>query len=318
MKTFFKILIGVGGLLILLFTQCRKKPKTPDISDWLEKEYPNRYEVLATYTDDIIRNLSFSIKHSIVAEKSNPMVQTKLHWNANFEDLKLTKGIVDSSFMNAKSDYEDAQSLYKILHNQGLTNISLSIKNGSAMVMIFAEPTPEHRKKSLELLEPCFNQWAKTADYDISISYEEPSEKDKHFKEIVPLLYWHQSSAQYMGMMLYSTFSLAEKVFSAKEMDKYWAYNTESNRFSKCIEHAQKEAEKWASEHIKRPITFLETSEFTQNEKNTVLVNFKFPFIYQSNKPVQDAALIEKDGYITLEDYNAEKNTFGQIKLTKE
>ena len=67
-------------------------------------------------------------------------------------------------------------------------------------------------------------------------------------------------------------------------MDKYWVYNTESNRFSKCIEHAQKEAENWASEHIKRPITFLQTSEFTLNENNTALVNFKFPFVYQSNK----------------------------------
>lgn len=318
MKTFFKILIGLGGLVILLFTQCRKKPQSPNITSWLEKEYPNRFEVLVTYNNNVIRNLNFSEKQSIIAEKSNPMIQAKLDWNSRTEGLKLTKQMVDSAFIIAKSDYDDAQTLYKILQNHGFTDISVNIKNGSAMVMIFAEPMREHRKKSLELLEPCFNQWAKTADYDISINYEEPSEKDKHFKEIVPLLYWYQSSAQYMGMMLYSTSALAEKVFSAKEMDKYWTYNTESNRFSKCIEHARKEAENWASEHIKRPITFLQTSEFTQNEKNTALVNFKFPFVYQSNKQVQDAQYIEKDGYVTLADYNAETKTFGKIKLTKE
>jgi hypothetical protein len=317
MKTLFKILIGIGGFIILLFTQCQKKPKSPNISDWLEKEYPNRFQVLDTYTDDIIRNLSFSIKHSIVAEKSNPLVQAKLHWNANFEDLKITREIVDSTFIDAKKDFEDAQTLYKILQNQGLTGISISIKNGSAMVLIFAEPTPEHRKKSLELLERGFNQWAKTKDYDISISYEEPSENGKHFKEIVPLLYWYQSSAEYMGMLLYSTFSLAEKTFSAKEMDKYWQYNTESNRFKQCIEQARKEAEKWAAEHIKRPFTLLKTTDSRQNEKNKTLVNIKFPIVYNPIKEGESSKVMEIDAYISM-DYEVEKHAIGQIKLTNE
>lgn len=313
MKTFFKILIGLGGLVILLFTQCRKKNQTPNITNWLEKEYPNRFEVLDTYTDDIIRNLSFSIKHSIVAEKSNPMVQAKLHWNANFEDLKLTKGIVDSAFINAKSDYEDAQTLYKILHNHVLKDVSVSIKSGIAMVLIFAEPTPEHRQMSLNILEKCFAQWQKSAEYDINVSYLEPSEKNKAFKEIVPLLYWSQSYSEFQRNMLYWTFCPLPERFSAKKLAHNWRLNTGSNRFMVRVESARKEAQTWASEHLKRPFTILDTVEFDQSYKNINLVNLKFPLAYKG----EIGKTIEIDGYISM-DYEVERNTFGRIKLMKE
>jgi hypothetical protein len=318
MKTFFKILIGIGGLLILLFTQCRRKPKSPNITDWLEKEYPNRFEVLDTYTRDVIRHLSFSAKGSIVAEKSNPLVQANLRWDKRVEDLELSKAIVDSAFLKAHREYNDAQSLYKTIEANDLKDMAVSIKNGTAMVLIFAEPTPEHRQNSLKVLEKCFIQWQKEADYDINISYLEPSEKDKAFKEIVPLIYWSQSSAEFRGNMLYWTTCPIYERFFAKEAAKAWQFNTSSNRFLSSIENARKEAEHWATEHIKRPITMFQTAEFEHFRDNAGLVAIKFPFAYQSDKEEKTTDYITANGYIKMDFHVEKKIIIGQIKLINE
>ena len=307
----------MGGLLILLFTQCRRKPKSPNITDWLEKEYPNRFEVLDTYTRDVIRHLSFSVKGSFVAEKSNPLIQVNLHWDKRVADIELSKSMVDSAFAKAHREYNDAQSLYKSLQSNGLHDIAVGMDRGMAKVLIFAEPTPEHRQNSLILLEKGFAEWQKEEEHDINIYYLEPTEKDKSFKEIVPLLYWYNGFAEFKKNMLYWIVCPATQPFSAKEFAKKWKYNTSCNRFVSKIENARKDAQKWASEHIKRPFTLLETVEFDQSYENMNLVKLKFPLVYKPIKEEETDSLIEIEGYISM-NYKVEENTFGQIKLTKE
>lgn len=317
MKRFFKILVGIGGLLILLLTSCRRKPKKPNITDWLEKEFPNRFQVVDTYTRDIIHHLSFSAKGSFIAEKSNPLIQVNLHWDKRVSDLDLSKPIVDSAFSIAHREYRDALSLYKSLQSNGLQDIAVGMEKGTAKVLIFAEPTPENRKNCLILLEKGFNTWQKEAKYDTHIFFVEPSEKDKVFKEIVPLIYWTNSFAEFQKSMLYWITCPDSDAFSAKSLANEWHFNTGSNRFLTTIETAREAANKWASEHIKRPYTLLETAEFDQSYQNNNIVNLKFPLVYKTLKEEETDSLLQAEAYISM-DYKIEEKTFGQIKLTKE
>jgi hypothetical protein len=315
MKLFFKILLG--SLFLFLFSQCRKKPKAPDLAGWLDKEYPGRFHVLDTAMKDVFRNLSFSVKKSLVAENENQLIQAVLHWDKRVVGLELTKEIVDAAFIKARKEYDDATSLHQTMQQAGLEDIAISLHDGTAMILIFAEPTQAHRLNSLHLAEQGFQNWAKTAEYDINISYLEPAEKDKEFREIVPLLYWFRPNAYFRSNMIYSISWPMGTAFSAKEANAAWQYNLDSNRFKPGKEQARKEAENWAKEHIKQAVTLHDITEYESIEASNTLVKLKFPFSYQNKEPQQDSVYLESDGYIIM-DYDVEKNTIGEIKMKKE
>ncbi len=314
----FKILRCIFSLIFMIFSLFGCKSKAPSFADCLENEYPNRFQVLDTFTDDIIGNLSFSVKTSIVAEKSNNLIQTSLNWDKRLENFNLSKSKLDSAFSKAQREYKDALSLYKTTQENGLKEIAVGIKNGTVFILIFAEPTLTHRKNSLLILEKCFAKWQKEGAYEMNISYLEPSEKDMNFKEIVPLLYWRQSVGEFKKNMVYSTICPYNETFLATKVGKNWEYNTSSDRFMYAIEKARIEGKKWASGHLRKPYEILETVEFNQIEKNPTIVNIKFPITYQSKETESASYNIEADGYISM-DYNVENNTLmSKIKMTKE
>jgi hypothetical protein len=315
MKFLMKVFVALCGFL--LFTQCRRKPQAMNIDRWLELEYANRFKVLATYSEDVIRNWSFGEKHSIVAEKSNPLIQSSIHWDNREQGLKLTKAIVDGAFEKAHRAFTDAQDLYTIIHASDLKDIAVSIKDDVAMVLIFAEPTSSHRQHSLTILETCLGQWPKKSDYTIEVSCMEPTEYGKDFKDIVPLIYWTQSHDGFEKNKIYWTSCPFDHTFSAHEVSKNWQYNTGSSRFMACSDKAQKEAESWAKIHIKKPITLSNLIEYDQSSANIDIVNIKFLFNYSSKEEESTNSYKETDGGISL-DYDVEKNiVVGKIKIEK-
>lgn len=317
MKMFFKIVIGIiGGLILLIAMQCRKKTKITHIKDWLEKEYPNRFDVLDTYTKDIIRNLSFSVKGSIVAEKSNPLIQADLPWDKRQIEISLSKTLVDDAFANAHQAYKDALLLHKLLKENGLTEIAVGVDKRAVKVLIFAESTPKQRQNSLVLLEKSIATWQKEAAYDIHIYYLEPNGKDASLNEIVPLIYWTKDYVVFQEIMVYWVICSARGKFSAKKLAHDWNFNTKSRRFMSSVEKAREEAQKWASEHIKRPFTLLNSAEFDQPYSDTDVVNIRFPLVYQLLKEENKDSMKYVDGYISM-DYRMEEKIFNQIKLVK-
>lgn len=312
MKFLIKAFIALCGFL--LFTQCRRKPQAMDIDRWLEIEYANRFEVLTTLSEDVIKNWSFGEKYSIVAEKSNPLIQASVYWDKHQKDLKLTRSMVESEFAKAHRAYEDAQSLYSLIHSSDLKDIAISIKEDVAMVLIFAEPTAKHRETSLSILEKCIVQWPRKSSYNIDVSYIEPAQKDIDFKNIVPLIYWTQSLADFKKNKLYGTTCPISQPFSASKVAKNWQYNIESNRLMACSDKAQKEAESWAKQHIKSPIEFSDLIEYDNSSSLLPIVTMKFLFNYASQEEESVNTYKETDGSISL-NYDVEQNKIvGQIK----
>ena len=318
MKMFFKIVGGIiGGLILLITMPFSKKTKITHIKDWLEKEYPNRFDVLDNYTKDIIRNLSFSVKGSIVAEKSNPLIQADLPWDKRQIEIGLSKTLVDNAFANAHQAYKDALLLHKLLNENGLTEIAVGVDKRTVKVLIFAEPTPKQRQNSLVLLEKSFAEWQKEEARNIEIYYLEPNGKDTSLNEIVPLIYWTNGYVEFQKNMLYWIACYAIDKFSAKKLVHDWNFNTESRRFTSSVEKAREEAQKWASEHIKRPFTLLNSAEFDQPYSDRDVVNIRFPLVYQLLKEENKDIMKYVDGYISM-DYHVEEKVFKQIKLVKE
>jgi hypothetical protein len=310
-----------GSVLVCclyMFAQCRRKSQPLNIESWLEFSYPDRFQILQTNTADIIGNLSFSVKRTIIAESSNPLIQVKIMWDKREKDLALSRPKVDEAIAAAHRKYGDAQSLIDILKTSGLKDFSVSINEGVAMVLIFAEATRDHRQKTLTILEGCFAVWRKKQEYNVNISYVEPEVKGKDFEVYVPLIYWLQSESEFRKNNIYWTTCTYSETFSADKVSKKWVYNTDCDRFSTCLDDAQFHAETWARNNIKQPITISNLTKLDQTSPNINIINVKFPFTYSLDSLQEGhVSYSEEEGSIVL-NYDVEnKKIIGKLMLEK-
>lgn len=312
MKNMLKVL--VLGLLVFPFYQCKRK-KTPDLQAWLEHRYQGRFEVISTTTDDAIRNLSFKVKKSVVAEVANPMVQAVFRWDLRAVDLGLTAAEVDGAFANAATEWQDATALYEVLKKHGFENMAVSIRKGAATVFVFAEPSPEARHEQLVKLEQALADWPAASSYDKALALMEASEFDKEFQEIVPLSYWQPSNIHYRKYLIFSVSCRYDRPFSANELEREWAFNTEGDRVLVFLEKARHAMKTWAMAHYKKPYHLLEVTESDWGGQGSTRLKFKFPF---TDRPHENSdAEVSPDGYFVV-DFDIDKQEVVKVTVGNE
>lgn len=313
MKNFLKVLLL--GLLAILFYQCkRKKAPVTDLQAWLETHYQGRFQVVSTTTDDAIRHLSFKVKKSVVAEAANPMVQAVFRWDKREQDLGLTTAEVDTAFANAAVEWQDATALYAVLKKHGFENTAVSIRKGMAVVLVFAEPTPQVRHEQLFRFEKALADWPAADRYDKELAFMEPSEWGREFQETVPLTYWEPSGLHYRKHLVFNVFCQHDRPFSAKELGRAWAFNTQGDRFLVFLEKAREAMNSWAEQHYKKPYHLLEMSEYDPGGPGSTSLKFKFPF---TDQPVESLdADISPDGYFVV-DFDIDKQAVVAVSSAK-
>lgn len=307
-----------AGLLLLFFASCfRKKNAAPNLSDWLETNYPGRFQILSTQTDDAIRNLSFKVKKSLVAEKADTMVQALLKWDARQADLGLTKADVDGAFAGAARELADANSLFRAVKAAGFENAATSVFNWTATILIFAEPTPAHRGQSLALAEKAFAQWQRETSYDLAVIYVEPDDFGKHFQDIVPVSFWAQHSSEYQPRFLFQLTCPNSRQFVAADLEGEWNFNIDSNRYNEYSGQVRSAVEAWAPKHVKQPFTMLSITEIEQTGHDPAVITFRFPFVKKATGEVSAGSLDEEpDGYIVA-DYDVDNGKMGDMKISE-
>jgi len=309
--------IFLVGLALFLFGCFRKKNAAPSLAGWLEQHFPGRFQIVNTYTSDPIRHLSFQVKRSVVAERSQPLVQAVFHWDKRQPDVWMSVSAVDSAFAKAAAELPDAQAFQSALKTAGFERVSVGIHRGTAQVLIFEEPTPEHRRHSLKLVKNALAHWSAGAGYDLHLTYVEPAEYGVHFQEIVPLDYWETPGSLQLGRIIFWQSCRQPYQFDPAKMERDWQFNTDSKRFEQHIEQARNLTKEWAAEHLKQPYTLLATAEFGQDERHTTQVEFKFPYTTEPLKEGSEGASEEHiSGYLVTR-YDVDNRTFSPVKNSK-
>lgn len=301
----------VVALLVLPFTACfRKKAGSRNLQQWLDKHYPGKFEVLSTSTDDAIRNLSFKVKTSLVGEKANPLVQYYIKWDKRAPDLNLTTDLVDTAFAQAASYYQDARELLQILQAQGLEPPCVSLKNGTATILLFHEPTVEFRAQCLASIEKAFQAWPKSGSYDKEILLMEKAAQAGTAGEILPISYF--MDRQYLKAVTYRFQLPYNQPFSGENLGENWSFNTASDQFAAAHEKARKAMETWAAQHYGKPYFVMDTSEFEQTSEKPLRYRFKFAFTHHE-QPENSTDYVEPDGYFVV-NFDIDKNE--ALKIT--
>lgn len=303
------ILLAVS---VFLFHCVRKKKEPDTLEGWLERHFPYRMKIVDTYTENPIRNLSFSKKKSVVADRSDSLLQILIRWDKREPAIGITKEEVNQLFAKAKTELEDARSLHALLKSSGMEKISTCIHLGDARILLYEQPAPEHRKSILENIKPVLAKWPPAKRYGLWIEYMEPESYRAEFEDIVPLALWLRADNWLLRNMILSI-ALAEGYeFDPDKLQKQWQFNTESNRLIKWLEQARPLAQEWAKSHIRKPLVFASEAEYQALEK-ALGAEFRFPF-YEGAKPPDSS---NYSGYI-LGDYFLDGERFENLRQSKE
>lgn len=301
----FLLKLLVVGLLALPFTACfRKKAGSRNLQQWLDRHYPGKFEVISTSTDDAIRNLSFKVKTSLVAEKANPLVQANIKWDKRAPDLNLTMGLVDTAFAQAETYFQDAQELLQILKTQGLERPCVSLKNRTATVLLCQQATEEFRQQCLAKIEKACRLWPKSGEYDKEILLMEKAAQANIPGEILPISFF--MDRQYLKAVTYRFQLPYNQDFGGENLNENWSFNTASDQFTTAHEEARKAMETWAAQHYGKPYFLMDTSEFEQTSEKPLRYRFKFAFTHQE-QPENSTDYVEPDGYFVV-DFDMDKN----------
>lgn len=311
--------LTILGITLLAFWGCfRKKAAISNLQDWLDKHYPGRFEVLSTGPDDAIRNLSFKVKRSLVAEKANPLLQAQLKWDKRQPNFDLTTGMVDTVFAQAQTMLNDAQELHRLLQEKGFEKIATGIIKETAVVLLFEEPTNENRQRVLTQLQAVFESWPKSSDYDKQILLMPAAVRDSLPGEILPLSYFLEGNGLYERQAFYSLLLPYNQAFVAKELNEDWLYNTQNEEFSKVPDKAKTAMEAWAKAHVKKPYFLMGTIQYEQISVQPLRFKFTFPFTDKSHEEaVSQSRYVEPDGHFSVE-YDVDKDMALKIEIIRE
>ncbi len=306
----FKIFILLA--ICLLLVQCvRKKKNTENLESWLKVHYQEKLKVIETHSDNIIRNWSFKVKKSVIADSNDSLLQIQIKWDAREPGLGISKEEIDRQFDKARIELQDAKSLFEELKASGMTSFSAGIQYGDAYILVFKPATPEQRQQDLRTIKKACDSWKKTNIYNLWIQLMEPAGFQKEFGDIIPLAHWVRLDSWHSRNMILSLNKEAGFDFDLPSMDKEWQFNTESDLLLKWIEKSRPLAESWAKSHIKKHVEF--NAEVAYESLNEMLgAKLRYPF---HNAGTSDSAAV--DGYVEG-DYLFDRDSFQNIKFAKE
>lgn len=296
-------------LLCILLSGCSEKDRPPaDLSEWLERNFPNRYEVLSTRLSEPIRNLSLKVKKSVVADKADTLLQAQIVWDGRDPNLGLSTGAFASLFEAAKKDLANARILYALLKSAGLAQCSVGILDNDAAILLYIPPVPEKRREILKFVKTAISQWPVANNYGLSIYFMEPSVFDE-IPEIVPLAHWFSLDNRQARKMILSAHFRDGRLFDPKKGEGNWVLNAESDQMLHWVEQARPVAEKWANAQLKRKVFLLPTFEYEHLRKK-LGVRISFPYTYEPQKTDKAAAYV-------VGEFLLDKKVFRPLKIER-
>jgi hypothetical protein len=177
--SWFLRIIAVLGLIFMVFRCTRKSKGMDGLEAWLENAFPGRFVILQTNMADPIKNLSFKVKNSIIAERSDSLVQIQLKWDKREKDLGLVSSEIAQLAERAQQQIREVKDFGNHLKKAGLTTFAYCTQHSDLVVLYFVEPTPQNRLNSLKTLEKAIKQWPEGANYSLSLFLIEPQRRDE-------------------------------------------------------------------------------------------------------------------------------------------
>jgi hypothetical protein len=275
-------------LAVLLFFACTRKKKTiGNLTEWLEKYHPGRFEIAITQTRDPIRQLSFKAKKSVLSDKNDPLLQIQVYYDKREPDLALDPESIEPLLKLARQELKDARELFAALRAAGLQKVSAGVYRGEAIVLAFENPTIAQRNQFSQNLVKALANWPAAQNYGLRLYFMEPTAYEQAFKDIVPLVHWVSDGPwQRSKSMLYQSIEKV-KDLNPEKINQAWQFNPDSERFGPILDQAEPLAKQWASKHFgKNNLFIIQTQYAVLNQKPGLELSFSMAESEEEDAPI--------------------------------
>jgi hypothetical protein len=302
--------------MFLLFG-CFNKANT--LQGWLDKNFPNQYEVVETRMDILPSIYKEKKRDSVVALKADPEVQFEVRWYKNAPELRMTKDEIERATEQSKKEVAATRQLFQAVQKNGAARMSVAIIEGAAYFLIYEEPTPDNRKKYLQQVLTTIEGQSDHAQTSIFVEFMEDSVYQKEFKNIIPKGYWNRTDKHKEHHNTVSIDFEWKPGLKLETLMPGWEVNTASDRCLVYMADAYQVASQWAEKNITAPY-YMEPSQFVQydiDQHDPMAIHFSFP--YFTSKPLEDGTdyAAKQKGFVTGV-YQVDQKSFTKIKTVKE
>ncbi len=287
----------------------------------LERMFPGQFEVLNSNLKmlDIMAQYKGD-KQAVIGDKADPDVQFLLDWYKGTTTVGFDSATVIAAHEHAKKDVMQSRELFKILKNNGMGDISVGVIDSAAYIQVYAEPRPELRRHTLEILKTVLEQKPRRKQTSIFIELLEPEEFHKRYQDVIPATHW-QTGAGMQGEMLILTlnFELSASMNIA-ELMRHWQMNIGAKRLHQAQKDAYQTAHAWAEKNLPKPIYMSEDDyeSFEALVGDEPAARFGYPY-YDKDFSAEEKLYTENEakGYITGV-YYFDQKAFLKLKRQKE
>lgn len=307
------------SILLLMFSLfgCGNKENT--LQGWLDKNFPNQYEVVETKMNILPSIYKEKKRDSVVALKSDPEVQFEVRWYKNAPELRMTKDEIVRETEQSQKEVTSTRQLFQEVQKNGTAKMSVAIIDSAAYFLVYEEPSIENRKKYLQQVLTTIESQLEHAQTSIFVEFMDDSVYHKEFKDIVPKGYWNRTDKHYEHHKTVAIDFEWKPGLKLETLMPGWAVNTESDRAFVYMADAYQTVVKWAEKNLTQPY-YIEPSHFVQyeiDEHDPMAIHFDFP--YFTSKPLEDGTdyASKQKGFITGV-YQVDQKTFTKIKTVKE
>lgn len=311
--------------MISLFGCVNRKQARKEASAWLEKKFPQQFEVIRTrYAENLWISNNYDDFRLVIQDKKDPDIQFSMSWNIRTANGGNTVEAVQAAYALAKSEVFEARDLLSLFVKNGFQQIGVGVsmpKRRSKLVdiLLLMDTIPEKRDELLLATQKVLKSWSKNSDTDFWVYFMEAKYFEEHSAMILPPGEGHvwginkrSAAVIYFEGENFMQLTLAEIRAQLKlNLEGQYVLNH-------YTEQALALAQTWADAHQK-PKVYLRFNGTSSglNEQDHLAIDFSFPYFLTAEAAAAEPKLDEKIEGTIFGTFQIDQKTLTNVSAMK-
>ncbi len=294
--------------MISLFGCVNKKQARKDAGVWLEKNFPQQFEVTQTrYAENLWISSNYDDFRLVVQDKKDPAIAFTITWNIKSANGGISVEAVQAAYTLAKTEVFEARDLLGLFVKNGFQQIRVGVsmpKRRSKLVdiLLLMDTFPEKRDQLLLATQKVLKSWPKNPDTDFWVYFMDAKYFEGEPAKVLNGGEVHVWSGNKRNAAVISFEGENFTQLTLAEIRTQLTLNLDGQYVLKhYTEQALALAKTWADEHQK-PKIYLRFDGITStlNDKDHLAIDFSFPYFLTAEAAAAEPKVDEKvEGYIS-------------------
>jgi hypothetical protein len=312
-------------LMISLFGCVNKKQARKDAGVWLEKNFPQQFEVIQTrYAENLWISSNYDDFRLVVQDKKDPAIAFTITWNIKSANGGISVEAVQAAYALAKTEVLEARDLLSLFVKNGFQQVGVGVsmpKRRSKLVdiLLLMDTIPEKRDQLLLATQKVLKSWPKNPDTDFWVYFMDANYFKEEPAKVLNGGEVHVWSGNKRNAAVISFEGENFMQMTLAEIRAQLTLNLDGQYvLNRYTEQALALAETWADEHQK-PKVYLRFNGITSglNDKDHLAIDFSFPYFLTAEAAAAEPKVDEKVEGTIFGTFQIDQKTLTNVSAMK-